>query len=265
MKFRSLNCAFGFALLMIPVGAKTKTRCVRPAPLLVTQATRADSMTQHPSAVADEESLPQDPKERAARLAKNLRYSGGKGDLTKSDELFFEQYEPRSLPLIPLGESAIAFKGQVIKMQAFLSADRSHIYTEITLRVDEIFKQVKDFKLSSGQTLMVTQIGGAIKLRSGRVIRDETREGFMGKPYLGGRYVLFANRVNKGQDLTMIKAYELRDGKVFKLTEDGIAGTIVLSRKRNKPDSLSSEETFLQTLRSTRNTAYRLSASYKKA
>lgn len=77
----------------------------------------------------------------------------------------------------------------------------------------------------------------------------------MGKPYLGGRYVLFANRVNKGQDLTMIKAYELRDGKVFKLTEDGIAGTTVLSRKRNKHDSLSSEETFLQTLRSTRNTA----------
>ena len=227
-------------------------------PVLVTQATRADSLTPHPSAVADEEPLPQDPRERAARLAKFLRYSGGKGDLTKSDELFFEQYEPRSLPLIPLGESAIAFKGQVIKMQAFLSADRSHIYTEITLRVDEIFKQVKDFKLSSGQTLMVTQIGGALKLRSGRVIRDETREGFMGKPYLGGRYVLFADRVNKGEDLTMIKAYELRDGKVFKLTEDGSVGTTVLSRKRNKRDSLSSEKTFLQTLRSTRNTAYHL-------
>src|SRR5690242_20351777 len=206
VKFRSLNCAFGFALLMIPGAAKAKTTFVHPAPMLVTQATRSDSMTQHPSAIADEESLPQEPKERAARLAKNLRYSSEGSDLTRGGELFFEQYEPRSLPLVPLEESAIAFKGQVIKMQSFLSADRSHIYTEITLRVEEIFKQTKDFRLSSDQTLMVTQIGGAIKLRSGRVIRDETREGFMGKPYLGGRYVLFADRVNKGQDLTMIKA-----------------------------------------------------------
>lgn len=164
MKFRSLNCAFGFALLIISAGAKAKTTFEHPAPLLVTQATRADSLTPPSSALADEEPLPQDPTERAARLVKNLRYNGGRGDLTKSDELFSEQYEPRSLPLVPLEESAIACKGQVIKMQAFLSADRSHIYTEITLRVDEIFKQDKDFKLSSGQTLMVTQIGGAIKL-----------------------------------------------------------------------------------------------------
>jgi hypothetical protein len=72
----------------------------------------------------------------------------------------------------------------------------------------------------------------------------------MGKPYVGGRYVVFSETIHKGEDLTMIRAYELRDRKVFKLTEDGTPGSVVLSNKPNQPDRLSNEETFLQAVRS---------------
>ena len=187
--------------------------------------------------------------EREARLAKNLRYNGGGCDLTQGEDCFMEQYEPRALPLIPLAEGAIAFKGQVVKMQYYLSADRTHVYTEATWKVDEMFKQPKDFKLSSDEIIITDQIGGAIKLHSGRIARDNTRDGFMGKPHIGGRYVVFLQTIHKGEDLTMIRAYELRNGNVFKLTEDGTPGSVVLSNKPNQPDFLSSEKTFLQAVR----------------
>ncbi len=218
-------------------------------PLLAVQAATTDTAKQQ-SNVADETPLPEDSKERDARLSKNARYNGGGCDLTQGEDCFMEQYEPRGLPLIPLAEGAIAFMGRVSKIQPYLSADRTHVYAETTWKVDELFKQPKDFKLSSDGMIITDQIGGAVKLRSGRIATDNTRNGFMGKPYVGGRYVVFLEMIHRGEDLTLIRAYELRDGKVFKLTEDGTPGSVVLSNKPNQPDSLSSEETFLQAVRS---------------
>jgi len=87
-------------------------------------------------------------------------------------------------------------------------------------------------------------------LCSGRVIRDSSKiEISRGQPYLGGRYVLFVETVHQGQDLGILRACELRDGKVFKLTEDGSPGKVLLSKTPNKPDSFSDEQEFLQTIR----------------
>jgi len=66
---------------------------------------------------------------------------------------------------------------------------------------------------------------------------------------LGGGYVLLLKAIHEGKDLEILKAYELRDGKVFKLTEDGSPGNVLLSRTPNKPNSLSDEQGFLQTVR----------------
>jgi hypothetical protein len=216
--------------------------------LLAAQTATMDNAKQQ-SNVAEEVPLPEDSREREARLAKNARYNGGGCDLTQGEDCFMEQYEPRALPLIPLAQGAIAFRGQVSKLQSYLSADRTHVYTETTWKVDEVFKQPKDFKLAL-DGVITDQMGGALKLRSGRIATDNTRNGFMGKPYVGGRYVVFLETIHKGEDITMIRAYELRNAKVFKLTEDGTPGSVVLSNKPNQPDSLSGEETFLQAVRS---------------
>lgn len=190
--------------------------------------------------------------ESTARQAKSTRYNGGRCDITrtaKGHECFFEQYEPRALPLIPMEESTIAFVGEVTAVQPFLSADRTHIYTENAFRVDEVFKSPENFNLPSDQTLIADQLGGTIELPSGRIIHDGTRNGYMGKPRVGGRYVLFLKAIHEAKDLEVLRAYELRDGKVFKVTEDGSPGNVLLSRTPNKPDSLSDEQGFLQTIR----------------
>src|SRR5947207_5796420 len=168
MKLKSSNLAPGFVLLTVLTGAEAEIRFFHSASPLVAQAATAER-TRQQSDVAEEESLPQESKEREARLAKNLRYNGGGCDVTQGEDCFMEQYEPRALPLIPLAEGAIAFKGQVVKMQCYLSADRTHVYTEATWKVDEMFKQPTDFKLSSDEIIITDQIGGAIKLHSGRI------------------------------------------------------------------------------------------------
>lgn len=192
------------------------------------------------------------PGTAGARQAKSMRYNGGRCDIMKTvegQECFFEQSEPAALPLIPMDESTVAFVGHVTGVQAYLSVDRTHIYTETTFRVQEMFKSPEHFGLPSNPTFIADQLGGTIKLPSGRIVHDNTRGGFMGKPRVGGRYVVFLTGIHEGKDLAILSAYELRDGKVFRLTEDGNPGNVLLSKTGSKPDSLSEEQAFLQTIR----------------
>lgn len=188
--------------------------------------------------------------ENTAREAKSTRYNGGGCDLTvPGRDCFFEHFAPGPLPLIPLKQSAFALLGRVTKVQPYLSADRTHIYTETTIQIEEVFKSPEGFSFPSDQTLITDQIGGAMLMASGRVIRDGSRIDFLDQTYVGGRYVFFLRQVHEGKDLAILRAYELRDAKVFKLTEDGSPGKVLLSRTPNKPDSLSDEQGFLQTIR----------------
>jgi hypothetical protein len=190
------------------------------------------------------------PEERMARQAESARYNGGGCDLTIPDrDCAFEGFWPSPFPEIPLKEGALAFVGSVTKMQPYLSQDRTHIYKENTIQIEELFKSPQGFQLPSDRTLIVDQIGGAMRLLSGPVIYDGSRIDFMGQTYVGGRYVFFLLRVHEGRDLGIIKAYELRDGNVFKLTEDGSPGKTLLSRTRNKADSFSDEQEFLHAIR----------------
>src|SRR5262249_46987121 len=104
-------------------------------------------------------------------------------------------------------------------MQPYLSPDRSRLYTEIGVRVEEVLKS--DVDLSVGDTLIVDRLGGALNLKSGQLVRDDISIEGLGKTRFGGRYVLFAQRANEGNDIALIKGYELRDGTVFRLTQDG--------------------------------------------
>jgi len=199
--------------------------------------------------VGEEQSLPEDPSERATRLATNRRYNGGHYDLTVSEDRFIEHYAPRALPAIPTRESKGVFVGSVLGTQPYLSEDRTHVYTEITFRVEEMPKNPAGFARPANGTLVIDRIGGAIRLKSGRVVRDDTDVGIGGRVYVGGRYVVFATEQQKREGLDIVKAYELRNGRVFKLMEDGTPGAVLLSNTPNRGDSLSDEQTFLQTIR----------------
>jgi hypothetical protein len=226
----------GVGLCLASAGGIAKTRFPHSVgPFAAQTATNQNDVT-------DEEVLPQDVTEREARVAKNQRYNGGRCHIAAGDDCFFEIIEPWSLPTIPLNKSAFAFVGMVSKVQSYLSEDGTRIYTETTFHVQEVFKRPVSFALSSDRSLVIDRTGGAIRLRSGKILRDDTRDGFLGRPRVGMRYVLFADSIHEGKDFAMLRGYELRDGKVFRLTEDGRPSGAQMA-------SFPQEETFLEAIR----------------
>lgn len=201
--------------------------------------------------ISAEEVLPQDPSERQARLVKNRYFNGGHYDLTRDEDRFIEHYAPARLPVIPLKESGIVFVGSLLKIQPYLSEDRTHVYTEMTFGVeDDLFKSPSTITRPADGTLIIDRIGGTMRLRSGQVVRDYTDLGIGGNPYIGGRYVVFAKEQPNHGPLDIVRAYELRDGRVFRLAEDGKPGEVLLTTKANQiDDPLSNEQTFLQAVR----------------
>jgi hypothetical protein len=154
-------------------------------------------------------------KEREVRRAKNTRYNAGGADLTverhKDSEIFFEHIWP-AVDFFPASESAIVVVGRVEKVQPHLSTDRSRIYTEFTIAVDEFLKRDR---VPASKLVAIDRPGGALRLKSGRIVRDGTQIDYLGNLEFGRRYVIFARAINDGNDLSLIKSYELEEGKVF--------------------------------------------------
>lgn len=204
MKLKSSNLFLGFTLLAILAGTGAKMKSFHSAPL-VAQAATTQNAAQQLTDVADEAPLPQDSKEREARLTKNRRYNGGHCHLTAGRDCFFEIFEPWRLPEIPLEKSNIAFVGTVTQVQPYLAEDGSRIYTETTFHVEELFKRPANFTLASDRTLVIDRNGGAVRTHSGQILRDDTRDGFLGRPRVGMRYVFFADSIHGGKDFSMLR------------------------------------------------------------
>lgn len=253
MNTRPISAVVSIGVMVIMVGLGASVKSVHGA--------QSDLSRSHQRAVTDKRddlSVNDTPategqKQRTARSAKNTRYNGGVCDLVAAtpDRVCVNQTWPRGLPLIPVKESDIAVLGQVASMQPYLSTDRTQIYTEITVRVEEVFKAPSNFKLTRDKAIVIDQAGGSIKMPSGQVIHDGTRVDFLGRTLAGNRYVLFAKRIHHGKDLTLIRGYELRDGRVLKLSEDGSPGDVLVSSVPGTADAPSQEGEFLRSVRNT--------------
>lgn len=212
------------------------------------QCSLSQARAEEDNAVVEEAPEPSDPRERAARRAKNARYNTGGRDITTLGpgvESFAEQTWPR-VEFIPTSESAAVLTGAVVKLQPYLSEDRSRIYTEIEIQVEDVLKGRADGPLSAANTLVIDRLGGALKLRTGSVVRDDTHVDGLGKTHVGRRYVFFAERVNEAGDLSLIKSYELRDGKVF--TNDSREGKPISSLP-GVPEAWAYEAAFVEAVR----------------
>ncbi len=181
------------------------------------------------------------------RKSKNTRYDSGGDDLTTRDpnlEYFVETFIPRGLPLIPFEESSVVVVGSVVKIQPYLSGNKSQIYTEITVQVQSLLKG--DEAQSKIKTIVLDEIGGAIRINSGKIVRYEVRIDGRGNPCEGNRYVFFVKKTATNKDYYFIKGYELGGGKVFTLDN---GAKKLLSKKHKAPESFSDEKTFLELIR----------------
>ena len=121
------------------------------------------------------------------------------------------------LPPLPVSQSDAVILGKVIKAQAYLSNDRTAVYSEFTILPEEIFKTPANKGLTVSEALVAEREGGTVRFQDGRLLPYRIFHQVM--PRAGRQYVFFLKTNEQGEDYHIITAYELRHGLVSPLDD----------------------------------------------
>ena len=163
---------------------------------------------------------PAEPEQKQSRRKKNSYYDKtgfAIEDMTpRAAEEGFLNHWDLHLPALPVAQSTAIIIGEVISSAAYLSNDKSGIYTELTTHVTEVLKDSRA-ELVRGQDIPLDRLGGFVKYPAGhkrlhRVIDQNI-------PKLGTRYVLFLKRSELDENFHLVTGYELANGEVYPLDD----------------------------------------------
>ena len=113
---------------------------------------------------------------------------------------------------MPTALSDLIVEGHVKGSGAFLSEDKTGIYSEFTVQVSDVIKS--SAPVSKGDIITTERFGGRVRFPSGQIARY--RVAGQGAPAKGGKYLFFLKRRADG-DYLILTAYEMRGNKVLAL------------------------------------------------
>ena len=163
---------------------------------------------------------PMDPVQRAKRQAKGKKYDNSSWRVypnSVSDSMVRVDYVDRNLPAFPFDKSSVVVVGQVSDAHAYLSNDKTGVYSVFTVQVNEVLKNSTNLGLSGGSVIEVERDGGRVRFPNGRLHLYITAEQDM--PQVGLRYVLFLTNTGDESGFQIVTGYELRAGKVCSLDD----------------------------------------------
>jgi len=158
-----------------------------------------------------------DPIERSKRNLKGKRYDSEVQRVAPELTRTMEVHDwPSDFSALPVTQSAAIVIGRISDARAYLSANKSTVYSEFTSKVEAILKDTKNI-ITPGQSIVSERLGGRVRFPSGFISRLHVA-GY-GMPQVGCRYLLFLEQVDDGGEFRILTGYELRDGHVFPLDE----------------------------------------------
>jgi hypothetical protein len=185
------------------------------------QSQPALASTQQPQTALDESQwpiadynapAPSDPRARALRKLRSKRYDGGGFVQESTPEDETAVINGIEYPALPVADSDVVVAGEVVEAQAHLSNDRQAVYSEFTVRIDEVLKNT-GAPMAAGNLIAAERAGGRVRFPSNR-IKKYRAEG-QGMPRAGRQYVLFLKYNADRENYDIVTAYELRGAKVF--------------------------------------------------
>jgi len=186
---------------------------------------------------------PSDQRKRAKWQAKGKKYKGIGLTVTEDSGLItFNTEWDVGLPALPVAKSDLVVIGKVVAAEALLSESKNWVYSEFTIRVDEVLKNTSNVTLSQGSSITADRDGGGVRFPSGRVTIQYIVG--QGMPRVGQRYTLFLTGDEQGQGFHILTAYELRGGRVIPVDYPA-GGTHPIAVKYKGAD----EESFMSDLR----------------
>lgn len=193
-----------------------------------------------------------DPNKRLRRQAKSKKYNDKHAPrLTEvSDQIFdLSDWDVR-LPALPVAQSVAIIIGEITEARAFLSDDQTNVYSEFSVRVDEVLKNENKNPISLGKLLVLERKGGRVRFPSGKIAVSLVNHQDL--PHTGKRYVLFLTHQfplgGEIQDFYILTGYEFQGGRVFPLDKLPFGHPITTYKGRD-------ETSFLTDLRVAINSA----------
>ncbi len=105
--------------------------------------------------------------------------------------------------------SDLVIVGKVLKSEAYLSTDKSGIYTEFTVNVEECLKAPNVDNLQIGKTLRVDRPGGYVRYPNGQLVSYKIQG--TGLPKAGTSYLFFLKLEAESGNYAVLAAYEFSD------------------------------------------------------
>lgn len=119
---------------------------------------------------------------------------------------------------IPVSGSTATIVGTVTGGSSFITKDKTYVYTDYTVRLDQILADKAG--LSVGSEIVVAREGGAIRYPSGH-ITNVLIQGH-GFPEVGSQYVLFLLKLIPNlpeYEMTLDSGYQIKNGRVYPLDD----------------------------------------------
>ena len=130
------------------------------------------------------------------------------------------------------------------RVQPYLSEDKTNIYTEYTVSVEQVLMDTKGLLPKPGAVIALDRMGGALRLASGRVLPDDVRG--QGAPLIAShRYVLFLSYDARGIWFRTVKSWELWEGVAMPVDP----GDVVAAQQGKSHFTGSKEADFLNSIR----------------
>ena len=170
-------------------------------------------------------SLPVDAEKKSKREKANKPYD--RQSLVTKDpngtEVSINNDYLSEIPALPVQGSSAVVLGNVSEAQAFLSNDKSGVYSEFTVQVERVFKDDKDSPLNPGSAIKADRLGGRVKHSADKTVWYHLSGQSM--PETGRKYLFFLRRHPDSENYSIITAYELRAGRVHPLDGDQASAT----------------------------------------
>ena len=163
---------------------------------------------------------PTDAKQRVKRHSRSKKYDKSSWMIDPADpstDTVRVDYTDPNLPALPVAQSNAVVMAEVCDAQAYLSNDKTGVYSEFTVRIKQVFKNNSSTPLSVNDLINVEREGGRVRFSSGRIhtylIGDE------GVPAVGKEYVFFLkdNILDQDRQFHIVTGYELNADKVSPL------------------------------------------------
>jgi hypothetical protein len=197
---------------------------------------RAEFESQFP--IADySASEPADPQKRAQRRARGNKYNNSPMTVTPSDTdgvTSSAEHWAEGIAALPVEQSNTVVVGEVTDAQAFMSVDKTGVYSEFVVRIGEVLKNDPALPLTAGTSITVERPGGRVKFPSGNIGQYFTVG--QGMPRVGKRYMLFLTQ--KDQDYQILTGYELRAGRILLLDNPGAGHPLTAYKDTNETSLL---------------------------